>query len=133
MYLTATEEVLWQKLPASLREGWEVTEEAHIAYERPEELRMRAHIASFQKHPAVQALTQKLAGGASVEEVSLDDIPEDVLPDVYFTMGAAGVKTLIGALLPRIQTDQDVEGLASLTEVRHELLAANAAISYTTA
>ena len=128
IYLTAGEQNVFQNLSPALREGWEVKEETLNAYETDEELDIRAHISRLSKHPAVAALMAQLKAGTPVQSLSINDIPEDILPTFYFAIGARGVSTLIMILLSELATDEDMQGLSGFTAIRHDILETNASV-----
>lgn len=128
--LTAEEKKLFEKLPASLREGWEIKEETLTSYESDEDLRMRASIAAFDEHPAVQKLLKDVQGGEAINRISLDAIPQNVFEELMFTMGARGMDRFIRALLSQCKKDEDLQGVAGLSALRHALLEGNRSISY---
>ncbi len=130
LHLTLAEQSLFKKLPASLQEGWEVKEETSQAYETDEQLQMRFQMASFKKDAAVQNLATKLQAGKQIEKLSLDAVPAHFLQELYFTIGARGVTTFMAVLLQNLGTDEDVQALAGLSQIRHEILQTNESVSY---
>lgn len=130
LYLTQAESAVFSALPDALREGWTVEEEKGTAYEDAEVLGVRAGMARFDTYPALKGLAQQVAAGTPLTPAQIDAIPESVLPELYFTMGARGVGRLIAMLMRNAKTDQDVSGIAGLTHIRHDILVTNASISY---
>lgn len=130
LYLTENEETSFAALPESLREGWVVEREEGTAYEDEEVLKVRAGMARFDSYPELKGLAAQVASGQALSSSQIDKIPESILPELYFTMGARGVGRLIVMLLRNVTTDEDVEGLAGLTHIRHDILHTNASISY---
>lgn len=128
LYLTKPEQDLFMKLPQKLREGWKVEVESGSAYESDAVLSMRGRMASFAEFPAVQALVDRMQKGEKPENLSLKDVPETVLPELCFTIGARGLSVFIGTLLKEVKSDGDIEGLAGLSLLRHEMLLANAPV-----
>jgi hypothetical protein len=63
------------------------------------------------------------------DPTALQNIPESVLPELFFTIGARGVTMLIRVLLDQCSTDQDIEGVVGLSRIRHDILQTNASIS----
>ena len=130
LYLTKDEQKAFEKLSAKLKEGWTVEGEAQTAYETPEELYIRANMADFSKFPQVQALVDAFQKGTPPEKLSMENMPEDVFPELCFTVGARGMTAFVRALLGDIKTDEDIQQLQSLAFLRHELLETNSSISY---
>lgn len=130
LYLTADESAVFSALPESLREGWTVEPETGTAYEDDDVLKVRAGMARFDSYPELKGLAAQVASGTPLSPSQITKIPESVLPELYFTMGARGVGRLIAMLLRNVKTDEDVEGLAGLTHIRRDILNTNASISY---
>ncbi len=130
LYLTPDEQKIFSTLPANLREGWAVETEAGTAYEDDDVLRIRATMFRSPlpklKDIAINAIRDKALPDPSF----LETIPEGILPELYYTIGARGVLHIIGSLLPKAATDDDIGGLAGLTVIRHDILATNASIIY---
>ena len=128
LLLTPVEKKLFDALSEDVKEGWEVVEETGTAYETPRQLQMRYHIASFRRVDAVKKLVEKIHAGEKVDTLSLDGIPDDLLPELYYTIGAHGLQFLMEQLLQNISTDDDLQTLSGLSTLRHELLATNAEV-----
>ncbi len=126
LYLTAEEKNVFEKLSDSLKEGWTVNEETGTAYETDEDLEIRYRLARFNSYPQLQEMIEKVRNGAATSEQSLENIPKELLPTLYFTMGAKGIAAAISALLTQIQDDEGVKALAVWSMLRHDLLEANA-------
>lgn len=129
LYLTADEKKRFMALPESAREGWEVSDETQKTYERPEELKMRMLMldggSPGMKHLAQKAATVKAAGSAPDVVRALGEIPRDVLLTAFFTMGAAGIQAIVASLLSGSPTDEQMQALSELTQLRHMLLETN--------
>ncbi|MFA5800023.1 MAG: hypothetical protein WC840_03635 [Candidatus Peribacteraceae bacterium] len=129
LYLTAEEKKLFDALPETLREGWKVVEEERGTYESDDELLLRRKMASFKDFPQVTMLVDRLQKGDKPETLSLEGIPESILSELCFTIGARGLSVLTGRLLLDAKTDADMEGLVGLSQFRHEMLLTNASVS----
>lgn len=129
LILTADERKIFDTLPATLKEGWMVEEETGNAYETHEELSMRQRMASFEDFPQLQALAQQVTGNRPLAEISLQEVPPEILPEFCFTIGARGLSALIALALRQAKDDEDIEGLAGFTSLRHEMLIANTSAS----
>lgn len=125
----AEEKKRFRELPEGLREGWKVEDEKLNAWESDEVLAVRAGMATFSRYPEAQKIMDAVRSGKPFAEISLD-LPEAMMPDFYFTIGAKGVSTLIAELGKHLKTNEDVAGFAVLTVIRHELLENNSSISY---
>jgi len=122
--LTDSEQKIFDKLSASLREGWKVEREDGTVYETAEELAVRAAMARFDLHPELQKFVEGIRNGNFDQEIP-SDLSEDALQELCFTIGAAGVTALMAILLPRIQTDDDITALASFSQIRRDILKTN--------
>lgn len=129
LYLTEAESAEFCALSEGLREGWTVEIETGTAYEDDDVLKVRAGMARFDSYSELRGLAQQVASGTPLTAAQIEKIPESVLPELYFTMGARGVARLIAMLLRNVKTDEDIEGLAGLSHIRHDILATNASIS----
>jgi hypothetical protein len=129
LHFTPSELAHYEKLPAALREGWIVKEETGTAYETEEVLEIRRAMLRFQKNPSLQPLLEKLKQNIPLEQLTSKDLPEEILPDLFFGMGARGVTVLIELAFGNVKDEEDVAGLAGLTKIRHDLLEANAKAS----
>lgn len=130
LYLTAEEIPLFEKLPAGMRDEWEVKKEEGLAFESFEVLKIRAGMARFDSYPALKELTKKAAAGEKIDAAVFAAIPQSVLPELFFTIGARGISMLIAALLSKVTSDEDIAGVEGLSAIRHDILKTNASISY---
>lgn len=130
VYLTADEATIFERLPSSVREGWTVEREEGTAYEDVEVLRIRAGMARFESYPALAAAAAGIVRTGTVDATLLRDMPEEMVPELCFTIGARGLSALVVSLLGNVQTDRDVQWLAGMTQIRHQMLETNASISY---
>lgn len=127
LYLTAEERTVFEKLPADLRRNWIVMDETLTCYETERQLKIRRDIFR-KKDPAFVRLLEKL--GALKEPVSIEKLTEEVGPvpqillmDIFFTMGAGFLRDCILAILSAAQPD--VSALAECAGLRHLLLESN--------
>lgn len=118
---------MFEALSDELKEGWTVEEERSTAYETSEELSMRQKMSSFDEFPQVASLAKQVADGSPLEKLSLQDVPQEVLPELCFVIGATGLSVLVATLLKEMKNDEDVEGLMGLSLLRHEMLLSNSA------
>ena len=130
LHLTTDERRAFDALPAALREGWETVEETGTAYESDEALRIRAYMSSLGDLPHVKAILDEARAGRITDLSGLQDIPERHQKELFFTIGATGLSFIIAGSLKTATTDDDIEGIAWLSKIRHELLENNASIAY---
>lgn len=129
LFLTPHEHAQLDQLSVKVPADWAVTDEASTAYESDEQLEIRAQIASFKDDPAVLALVETLKAGKTPAE--WPEVPNEILPEVYFTIGARGLTGMIGALLESAADLDDIAMLSALTTLRHEVLMTNESVSET--
>jgi hypothetical protein len=129
LFLTEPEAAAFAKLPEGLREGWTVEPETGTAYEDADVLKVRAGMARFDSYPQLKDIANDVLAGKQPNAAAFDGIPESVLPELYFTIGATGIAILVRILLPKVADDEDIAGLAGLTHLRHDILETNASIS----
>ena len=130
LYLTAQEKSLFDGLPDSIKQGWTVEAEKSDAYETPEVLRMRMQMVDLGKYPSALGILERLKNGEDLRNINLEGLSPDVLRELAFTIGAKGMAVLISRLLKSARTDKDIEGLAGMSLIRHEILEVNSSISY---
>lgn len=130
LILTPSEAEKIRTLPAALLEGWNIEHETGTAYESADVLKIRAGMARFDSFPPLRALVQDVAAKKAIDPSVLADMPESVLPELCFTIGAFGVTVLIAALIDSATTDDDLAGIEGLSKIRHDILETNASISF---
>jgi hypothetical protein len=123
LFLTPDEQTRFGTLPEALRQGRDVETETSTNLESDEQLEIRRQLASFKDDPTAIALADAIAAGKPASE--WPEVPQAVLPELYFTIGARGVTAMINALLGEIADSEDIDLLAALTFIRHELLGTN--------
>jgi hypothetical protein len=129
MYLTSDEQRHFASLPADIRDGVIVTDESSQGFERAQELRIRAHIARFPDDPEMKKVKNHVAMLAIGRMPDLSTISDSAMEDFLFTIGAKGITLLIKLHFQKgtFTTAGDISLLATLTDVRHDILLANAA------
>lgn len=130
LYLTAAESEKVRRLPETLLEGWTIEEETGTAYESADVLRVRAGMARFDTYPALRDMAKAVAEGETIDLSALRTMPEAVLPELCFTIGARGITVLLAGLIAEATTDEDVAGIAGLSSIRRDILRTNASITF---
>jgi len=130
LYLLPDEERRFAALPESVREGWVVVSEAGRAFEDAAVLKVRANMARFEKFPELRSFVTESIRAGKADASTIKTIPESILPELYFTIGARGVTMLRNSLFASVRDDADVGALAGFSRIRHDILATNASISY---
>lgn len=98
------------------------------SYETPTQLKMRMHMSALKKYPFFERLAKKVQSGESIDTLeTTKQFPEEVLPQVFFLIGARGMTLLIEDVLSKADSDDALMAIAAWSEIRHDLLLANAA------
>lgn len=128
LYLTADEKKnLFAKLPAKVRSAWEgsVADETLTEYFESEDQLVKQLQAASDKPSS--ALRKFIKASADTK----DGLPEFDAPTVEAladAVGAAGMSAvLVAALTSGDVAEDDLDGVASLSEIRHRILVANSA------
>ena len=103
-------------------------EETATSYETPYELMVRANMADLTSFPELASMAKDMAAGNKVDPSTLSDLPDTVIPQVLFAIGARGITILIEELFHVAKTDDDVNALAGFSHFRHDILEANASV-----
>jgi hypothetical protein len=128
LFLTASERDRFEALPAMLREGWTVEEEMKPVFETDYELMIRASMADVSVYPELQTILDAARRGEKIDLSSLVEMPDSVIPEVLFAIGARGITVLMDELFANTSTDEDIQSLASFSTFRHDILRANASV-----
>lgn len=130
LYLTAQEQKVFAALSKDLQEGWKLEEETGTSYESVRQIAMRYHMADFSAYPKLQRVIDMIMSGKNLSGFSFDDLPPESFKELSFTMGARGINSLMQTLITDIKNDDDMQALASLSAMRHELLAINSSATH---
>ena len=128
LFLNADERTRFGALSPALTKGYAVVDETSTAYETDYELAIRANMAELGSFPAFKKLTEDMKAGKKVDPASLKEIPEEAMPEVLFSIGARGIAMLMNEMLGMIKTAEDVEALAGLSTLRHDILTSNSQV-----
>lgn len=130
LFLTDAERASFDSLPSAIKEGWDVQAETNESYESLRQIQMRYSLSDFSFHPEIKSFVDAIADGGEPNLDVLDSLSPEVEKEIFFVLGARGVKSLIEALLGEVENDEDVELLASLSAIRHELLSINSSATH---
>ena len=128
LYLTAAEQAKFQTVSDALKDGWEVTPETIDAYETTYQLWIRANMMELNEFPEIKQMILALRDGKPVDPTTIQNIPDEALPEVLFTIGARGITILMTILFDRIESDEEIAAIAGLSHLRHDVLEANAKV-----
>lgn len=129
LYLTDAEMTKWNALPEERKDGWTVEAETLTSYESTDVLKVRAGMARFDSFPVLRDVVKNAAAGQKIDIDSLKGMPEAVLPELCFTIGAVGMTALIAAMFDQSKTDEDVAAIAGMSTLRHDILSTNASVT----
>ncbi len=131
LHLRPNERKVFEGLSDSIQEEWKVDEETLESYERSEELEMRYRMASFDD-PALQTLCEEVKRAKDARDiekiagtVDFSSLPHAQVAELFFILGTRVLSAMIRFTLERAESDEDLEGIAALTEIRHMLFEAN--------
>ena len=128
LYLTSSEQALYDNLSVDVKDGWEVETEELTYDDTYEQQIIRLSLVRLHD-PSLIALRDKAAQTHSLEEVAalmrnvdLKMVEEDDLAELCFAIGPSALSQLISLLLAQAQTDKDIEGVTALSVIRHAVL-----------
>jgi len=129
LFLTPKEKEAFQSAWSAVAGDCTIQDETQLSYESEADMADKLAGLSLETPEAeefAKKLAERLGNAESIEDVSFDDCPDDVLVQLMFALGATGVSILIGMALVNEPDADAVEGMAALTRVRHSMLAENA-------
>ena len=133
LYLRTAEKKVFDELPTKLKDGWTVTKEEEQGDDRPEELLMRRRMTRFDALPECKdAMHQAQAGkdiSACLSRIASSPSSGPALGELCFVLGTQVVSALLRAALRMVKTDEDLQGIAGLSAIRHAMIATNLASS----
>lgn len=129
LFLRREEQKIFASLPDALREAWTVTQEEEKGDDQPEELAMRRRMTHFDAFPACQNILDQAARGEDVMDclssLAASQASEEILAELCFVLGTPVLSALLRSALSAAKKDTDLEGIASLSGIRHAMLALN--------
>ena len=126
LYLTATEQSLYDALLDAVKAGVQVEVETGNSYETDEILTERRAMTSFHQNSELQDVAKAVEEG-SIADLDLPNLSSELLTEIFFCLGAVGIAKLIELALPTVESAEELEFIANLATIRHDLLAANQA------
>jgi hypothetical protein len=132
LYLRPQEKKIFEKLSGELKEGWKVEEETVDHEERPEELKMRQLMFRVSDPEVKKTLeSSTIESAQDLEKIfnSLQNFPKVQMMEIFFTLGSKALSAFLQGLLDQVKSDDDLQGIAELSHVRHALLKSNAQFS----
>ncbi len=129
--LTVAEQSAFDRLPANLRDGWNVRPSRDGVFEAPERRLLRARLVRLHSKPLRSALDALLKCSSETElsetlsHIDVSEVHSDDVLELVFAIGPEGLSSIILQMLKTATTDQDVLGIAALSFLREELLLAS--------
>ncbi|HLD63277.1 MAG TPA: hypothetical protein VI913_00075 [Candidatus Peribacteraceae bacterium] len=131
LLLLDNEREIFSHLSEGLKEGWQYEQEAFLAYETRDELQIRYRMTHFQD-PAFAKLAQSAASIKSVDDVEkvaasfdITSVSQEDMAELFFVLGTRILSCIIAYALKHADSDDDVEGVMTLTHIRHSLFETN--------
>lgn len=130
-YLTEEEQAMFRSLPDGVVEKWSGSiknEENVDAFETPHQLAFRRDMILLEDLPEVKELTgevKRASQNGGLTAVDYGKLSDKAL-DIFFScLGASGVSIFIQHGLQNVESDEDMQAVASFSHVRHGLLLSN--------
>lgn len=128
LHLTKPEKQAFEALPGNLKEGWKVADEV-LTYEDTEHrLSIRLELMNL-RDPQLKKFQQEAQKGpkeaeirAMLKEISFKELNEDDLGEIFFALGPTLVGIIILEMLGTAKSDEEINGVAGMSAMRHELL-----------
>ena len=134
IHLTKAEQTEFRTLPAVITAGWEVVDEQIEFLDTPERRYARLDLMKLdagsplqETFDALRADTDENSIVAIAECIDPQSISEHDLREVLFVLGPSSVSVLISKALMLVKTPEDMDGVAALSDIRHELIASSKA------
>lgn len=128
LYLTATEQSLYDSLSDALRDGWTTTDETLTFRDTDHRRRIRFEMLKLDD-PRMQHFMEKAAQTETAEALDalikgtdFTEVSDADFSELMFAIGPDGVTILLHAALKTAKDDDDVAYAAELSNVRHGLL-----------
>ena len=128
--LRPNEKAIFDKLSDELKDGWQIEDEKLEAEETIEELKMRHDM--FRGSETCTKILDAMSGVKDEEalkkaasEMDFSSLAQEDAAELFFTLGTAAISAIIFGALEDADSDDDLEGIASLTEIRHMLFESN--------
>lgn len=127
LYVIPSEMAALQAFPADTLTGWTITPETLTSFETDRQIWIRANMAEFKSAPELHNLVIDVLAGKTINPTPLKQLPDELIPELLFTIGARGMTQIIAALLLEPPTKELIGSIAGFSQLRHDVLEANAA------
>lgn len=119
---------MFAALDPAVRNGWEVVPEQLTFEDSPFKFHVRLELLRLHD-PSLLALRDRVRvlqdPAAIAHELSTIDptlVLHDDLIALFFTLGSGILTQLMSVLLAEVRTDEDINNLAAIASIRHEIL-----------
>lgn len=120
---------LFKKLPAEVKEGWEVEKDKAVEGMKDTAKRMNIRLSMTRLHdPLLQSVARKLSAVNSaddlqklIRDIDLPQVSNDQFVDLLVAFGPFGLTALIGDLLESAKDEQDMQQLHIYSMIRNVL------------
>lgn len=130
-YLTKDEQAFFTSLSDDLRQKWQGSlkeEDQTEGFETPQQMAYRRGMILLDDMPEVRELiasVEKAMVTGDFTSVDFSSLSDKALNIFFSCLGASGVSIFVQLGLHNAQTSEDMEAVASFTQVRHGLLQSN--------
>lgn len=130
LYLTPAEERLFRALPGSVIHGYSVLSEqvtfedtAQRRFSRLDLMQLDGGGSLRKTFESLRADTDEKSIIAIASGIDCKSMSEHDLREVFFVLGPVGMSVLVSKSLTLAETPEDMDGVAALSAIRHELIA----------
>ncbi len=129
LYLTASEQKLFDALNPKLKEGWTVASETLSFEDTSEKSQIRFDLMRLE-HPLLEQL-RKNGGVKSAQDLAdfmqkndLSKLGQNDLSEILYVLGPNLVSAVIETMFTSVHNDDDLAGICAFTSLRHILFSA---------
>lgn len=128
LYLTADERKVFEALSSQLKEGWEIDQERGAIRDDVFHRTMRLQLLHLHDQRLLafvksgNALADADAIATLLTTTDLKNVDDADLAELCFALGPVSLTKILGMLLPKVQTDDELEAVQAIALVRHSLL-----------
>lgn len=130
LFLYTEEAEAYAACSSDIQSGWKVEDEKYTAADSFEKRKVRMQLMHL-RDPKLKVFLDHAAKCSAPKEVAehlhntdLTHIDTADLAELFFALGPTVLTLLINFMLKDITSDEEVEGVAALTLIRHKLLEA---------
>ncbi|MFA7681987.1 MAG: hypothetical protein WCX61_03070 [Candidatus Peribacteraceae bacterium] len=128
LFLTDQEHVLFDALPAKLKEGWQVESETQVFNDTPRHAYVRLSLLTIND-PKILAFIERAQATTSIDDLAalildtdLSGVSERAIAKLFFALGPAPLAKIVPVMLAAAKKDRSLEEVAAVTTVRHTVL-----------